>query len=150
MSKKSGKKNPKKSATKKSSPKPSTAQPSNPSPAPPSTEPSGRRRESPKKSGKRGPRPLDPADDFQQPVKAEASSNGEQPVGEPLFPESPAKKPRQPRLPTMEDPEIEELENCAEAYADIRDQRMALTKEEVPLKDELRPRWFRHQGNRGV
>ena len=37
----------------------------------------------------------------------------------------------------MEDPEIEELESSAEDYADIRDQRMELTKEETRLKTEL-------------
>ena len=47
------------------------------------------------------------------------------------------KKPRQARLPQMEDPEIEELESSAEDYADIRDQRMELTKEETRLKTEL-------------
>src|SRR5438445_11773808 len=98
------KKSPKK-ATKKSSPKPSSEPPSNPAPEQPSEPSEGRRMAHAKRSGKRGPMPLDPLDDFQAPVKA----NGEQ-VGEPLFPEAPVKKPRQPRLPTMEDPEIEELE----------------------------------------
>ena len=53
-------------------------------------------------------------------------------------PENPRKRsPRQPRLPQMEDPEIEELESAAEEYAAIRDERMALTEKEVPLKAEL-------------
>jgi hypothetical protein len=37
----------------------------------------------------------------------------------------------------MEDPEIEELESAAEAYVDVRDQRMRLTEQEVPLRDKL-------------
>jgi hypothetical protein len=52
-------------------------------------------------------------------------------------PDEKEKKPRQGRLPTMEDPEIEELENSAEEYADFRDQRMELTKEETRCKTEL-------------
>jgi len=52
-------------------------------------------------------------------------------------PKEKAKKPKQARLPTMEDPEIEELENSAEEYADFRDQRMELTKEETRCKTEL-------------
>lgn len=40
-------------------------------------------------------------------------------------------------MPQMEDPQIEELEGSAENYADIRDQRMELTKEETRLKTEL-------------
>jgi hypothetical protein len=75
----------------------------------------------PKRTGRRGIGPkLDPAEDFGNPVKAE----------EP-------KKPRQARLPEMQDPQIEELEAKAEAYAEVRDQRMALTPEENRLKTEL-------------
>ena len=47
------------------------------------------------------------------------------------------KKPRQARLPDMEDPQIEALESKAEEYADIRDQRMALTPQEKKLKNDL-------------
>jgi hypothetical protein len=47
------------------------------------------------------------------------------------------KGPKQGRLPTMEDPAIEELEDSAENYADVRDQRMELTREESRLKEEL-------------
>jgi len=68
-------------------------------------------------------RPLDAAEDFETPVKKE--------------PEAETKKPRQARLPQMEDPQIEDLESSAEDYADIRDQRMELTKEETRLKGEL-------------
>ena len=97
---------------------------------PPPAQPEGRTVGHAKKTGKRGPMPLDPVDDFNQPTQ-----------GEPLFPEketaAPARKPRQPRLPQMEDAEIEEIEGSAENYADIRDQRMELTKEETRLKTEL-------------
>jgi len=48
-----------------------------------------------------------------------------------------AKKPRQARLPEMQDAEIEELEEAAESYADVRDQRQALTTQEVDLKQSL-------------
>lgn len=51
-------------------------------------------------------------------------------------PEAP-KKPKQARLPQMEDPKIEELEYAAESYAEIRDQRLALTPQEKKLKDDL-------------
>lgn len=47
------------------------------------------------------------------------------------------KKPRQARLPEMEDPAIEGLESAAEAYAEIRDERQALTLKEVALKTRL-------------
>lgn len=46
-------------------------------------------------------------------------------------------KPRQARLPGVEDAKIEGLESAAEEYADIRDKRQALTKEEVTLKNRL-------------
>jgi hypothetical protein len=51
-----------------------------------------------KKSGKRGPRPLLPDADFDNPVKVAPAQ------GEPIFPEqdsAPPKKPRQARLPQM-------------------------------------------------
>lgn len=69
----------------------------------------------PKKTGKRGPRPLDAATD-DVPVK-----------GEPL----------QADLPGMEDREIKELEALAQNYASIRDRRMALNKSEIELKTTL-------------
>jgi hypothetical protein len=58
--------------------------------------------------------------------------------GSSLLEDAKAKKgPKQRRLPTMEDPAIEELEDSAENYADVRDQRMELTREESRLKEEL-------------
>ena len=47
------------------------------------------------------------------------------------------KKPKQARLPQMDDAKIEELEFAAEQYAEIRDQRLALTPQEKKLKDDL-------------
>lgn len=85
----------------------------------------------PKRTGRRGPLPLDPKEDFSAPVKAAPVE------GEPIFPETPAKKPRQARLPQMDDPQIEELEAAAEQYASIRDERIALNQDEHKLKEEL-------------
>jgi len=42
--------------------------------------------------------------------------------------------PRAQRLPTMTDTGIKALDNIGARYADIRDQRQALTREEVSLK----------------
>jgi len=78
----------------------------------------------PKRTGKRGIKPLDAAEDFDTPVKKEPE-------------EVEVKKPRQARLPQMEDPQIEELEAGAESYAVVRDRRMELTKQETGLKTEL-------------
>lgn len=63
--------------------------------------------------------------------------SGKRGIGPKPEPDEKEKKPKQGRLPTMEDPEIEELENSAEEYADFRDQRMELTKEETRCKTEL-------------
>ena len=46
-------------------------------------------------------------------------------------------QPKQARLPGQEDPEIEELVGAAEAYAEIRDKRMALTEKETASKGEV-------------
>jgi hypothetical protein len=48
-----------------------------------------------------------------------------------------AKKGRQKRLPGMADAKLEALHNAALSYAEIRDQRQALTKQEVELKGSL-------------
>ena len=48
-----------------------------------------------------------------------------------------AKKVRQKRLPGMQDSKLEALHNAALSYAEIRDQRQALTKQEVELKGSL-------------
>lgn len=44
------------------------------------------------------------------------------------------RSPRAQRLPTMTDTGIKALDNIGARYADIRDQRQALTREEVSLK----------------
>jgi len=48
-----------------------------------------------------------------------------------------AKRPRQADLPGTEDRAIRALENAANEYADIRDQRMELSRQEHPLKEKL-------------
>ena len=47
------------------------------------------------------------------------------------------KTPRQDRLPGMADAKIQALHNAAMDYADIRDKRQLLTKQEVDLKEKL-------------
>jgi len=47
------------------------------------------------------------------------------------------KRPRQKKLPGMEDDKIDSIENAALDYAAIRDQRQALTAQEVPAKQKL-------------
>lgn len=49
-------------------------------------------------------------------------------------PESVRRSPRTGSLPGLEDHAIKALDNAAAEYADIRDQRMALTNQEVDLK----------------
>lgn len=49
----------------------------------------------------------------------------------------PPRKPRQKRLPGMEDERLDELHGLAENYVEVRDRRIALNKEEKPLKDGL-------------
>ena len=51
--------------------------------------------------------------------------------------DKPVRKPRQARLPTMDDPKIEVLHGMAEEYAEARDKRMKLGKEEVKLKGDI-------------
>lgn len=48
-----------------------------------------------------------------------------------------APKETQPRLPGTEDSKIQELQDAALEYAEIRDQRMELSKQEAPLKEKL-------------
>lgn len=47
------------------------------------------------------------------------------------------RKPRTPRLPGMEDAGIAALEKIAEEYADVRDDRIALSKREGEMQDDL-------------
>lgn len=76
----------------------------------------------PKRTGKRGPRPLDPKEDFDKPVKT----------------------PKQTDLPGMENRHLEDLEEAARNYAGVRDRRMALTRQETDLKDVLLTLMKRH------
>jgi hypothetical protein len=46
-------------------------------------------------------------------------------------------KPRQQRLPGTDDNKIADLEAAAENYAEVRDERMALLKQEVDLQESL-------------
>ena len=47
------------------------------------------------------------------------------------------KGPRQQQLPEMEDTKIAALEDKAQEYAEIRDQRCSLSRSEVELKGQL-------------
>lgn len=46
-------------------------------------------------------------------------------------------KPKQQDLPGMEDRALKPLENLAEQYADVRDQRMELTRQESQMSADL-------------
>lgn len=56
-----------------------------------------------------------------------------------------AKKPKDQDLPGMEDRAIQALEECAEEYAEIRDQRMELNQQEVTLKKKVRALMHKHE-----
>ena len=47
------------------------------------------------------------------------------------------KGPRQQNLPEMEDRKIEALEEKAQEYAEARDERMGLSRQEIELKGQL-------------
>jgi hypothetical protein len=81
----------------------------------------------PKRTGKRGIAPRDVSGDARQEDEQELLKT----------PENAKKQPKQARLKGMEDPKIAELEVAAEEYADVRDRRMELTKEEVSTQGEL-------------
>lgn len=49
------------------------------------------------------------------------------------------------RLPGMEDPVLEDLEEAAIRYAQVRDERMALTKKEVDMQELLLNLMKRHK-----
>lgn len=69
--------------------------------------------------------------------KAKGTKKKKPPVGH-RAPRSAGKpRPRQADLPGTEDRAIKPLEDGAEAYADIRDQRMQLSKDESSLKQSL-------------
>lgn len=48
-----------------------------------------------------------------------------------------APRPKQPDLPTMENRDIPEIEQAAEAYRDVRDERCELSKQEATAKQTL-------------
>ena len=52
-------------------------------------------------------------------------------------PKEAKKGARQQRLPEMEDNRISALEDLALSYAEVRDERMGLSKQEVELKGKL-------------
>jgi len=56
-----------------------------------------------------------------------------------------AKKVRQKRLPGMADAKLEALHNTALDYAEVRDKRQELTKEEVDLKGKLLTLLHKHK-----
>lgn len=53
-------------------------------------------------------------------------------------------KPRTPALPGMEDHAIRPLESVARRYAEIRDERQELTREEVALKASAKTLMHKH------
>lgn len=55
------------------------------------------------------------------------------------------KKARQKRLPGMADAKLEALHNAALDYAEVRDKRQELTKEEVNLKGTLLTLMHKHK-----
>ena len=90
----------------------------------------------PRRSGRRGIGPaLDPLTDFETPVttaQSEAVEAGEAP------PEKPKRKrPVQKELPGMESRRLEDVEDAAREYANLRDDRMNLTRREVDQKETL-------------
>jgi hypothetical protein len=88
----------------------------------------------PKRTGKRGvgPKPED------EPTKLTV-------LKPELLSEANKRKEKTGRLPGMEDAEIEELEDAARDYADIRDKRMKLTTSEVETKSTLLAIMKRHK-----
>lgn len=48
-----------------------------------------------------------------------------------------SKKPKDVALPGMEDSAIKPIEDAANEYVDVRDERMQLTESEVALKEKL-------------
>ena len=80
-------------------------------------------KKAPKKTGKKGIGPLDDEATKLTALKPEPSSD--------------RKRGKTTRLPGMEDAEIEELEDAAREYANVRDDRISLTREESSMKETL-------------
>jgi len=84
-------------------------------------------KKAPKKTGKKGIGPLL--------VDEEATkSTASKPE---LLSDANKKRGKTRRLPGMEDPQIEELEDTAREYVNVRDDRMVLTREESGMKEKL-------------
>lgn len=81
----------------------------------------------PKRTGKRGIKPLDEED-------RKSAAAGERREAETAKRKTRGKTPR---LPGIEDPEIEELEDAAREYANLRDDRVHLLNSEVEMKETL-------------
>jgi hypothetical protein len=81
----------------------------------------------PRKSGKRGIGPLEPDEKTRSAEPREAE----------LLSDANKKRGKMSRLPGMEDQEIEALDDKAREYANLRDDRMHLTREEVKAQAEL-------------
>ena len=54
-------------------------------------------------------------------------------------------RPKQPSLPEMDDRSFQDLDNKAHEYAEVRDERMALTEREVALRGELLELMHKHK-----
>lgn len=62
-------------------------------------------------------------------------------------PKAKRKRPRPAALPGMEDHGIQPLDDVAQRYAEIRDERMELTKEEIELKAQARKLMHKYEKN---
>jgi hypothetical protein len=87
-------------------------------------------KKAPKKTGKKGIGPLDDEATKLTALKPEPSSD---------------RGKRQKELPGMENKHLEDLEETATDYAEVRDKRMALTRRETDLKDVLLTLMKRHE-----
>jgi hypothetical protein len=88
----------------------------------------------PKRTGKKGIGPLDEKQAEEFALKPDPPAEKKKPE---LLSEANKKRGKTTRLPGMEDAEIEALEDAAKEYANVRDDRMNLTREESSLKETL-------------
>jgi hypothetical protein len=100
-------------------------------------------KQAPKKTGKAGIGPKEVVGDLVAQDTARAASEQEAAKEKPepellKVPGNAAKKGRrQKELPGMEDHHLDDIEEMARDYADTRDKRMALNREESQLKEDL-------------
>ena len=99
-------------------------------------------KKAPKKTGKAGIKALEVDE------KTKSAEPGEHKPE--LLSETNKKKRKNPRLPGMEDAEIEELEDAAREYANLRDDRMNLLNSEVEMKEKLLDLMKRHKKEKYV